>query len=174
MGLAPAAGDDGTRAAERRLAFGLAYAIEQVCADLARPALAASSDPASSDIHVWARGPVGEAVRAEADTYLERDFAAEGAIFVTARSRAFTDMIPRLLDKGISFVEIGGNGEILVTLVSPGELVVPEGARVLFAYALPADPAEHRTGLVVAVRRLHAVLPPLLQAGARLEQVYDY
>jgi hypothetical protein len=44
----------------------------------------------------------------------------------------------------------------------------------LFSYPLPAEPATRRTGLTVAVRKLHLVLPALIKAGTRLEHVYDY
>jgi hypothetical protein len=86
----------------------------------------------------------------------------------------FTEMIPRLIDKGVSFVEIGGNDEIMVTLLSSDSIAVPEGIRILFSYPLPAEPATRRTGLTVAVRKLHLVLPALIKPGARLEHVYDY
>jgi hypothetical protein len=62
----------------------------------------------------------------------------------------------------------------MVTVLSADAMAVPEGARQLFAYPLPADPDRRRTGMVVAVRRLHTVLPALAKAGARLEHVYDY
>ncbi|MER9351887.1 hypothetical protein NKI61_01130 [Mesorhizobium sp. M0514] len=38
---------------------------------------------------------------------------------------------------------------------------------------VPIDPATRRTGLIVAVRKLHIVLPALFEAGARLERVYN-
>jgi len=170
----PAPGDSSVRTGERKLAFGLADTIKQAYADLITKALAATSDPALLDIHVWAKGPVGEATRDEADTLLERDFGADGTVFVTKRYQVFTQMIPRLIDRGISFVEIGGNDEIMVTVLSPAEVTAPEGARALFSYPLPADPETRRTGLTVAVRKLHTVLPALAKAGARLEHVYDY
>lgn len=49
----------------------------------------------------------------------------------------------------------------------------PKGARALFSQPFPIDPATRRTGLIVAVRKLHIVLPALFEAGARLERVYD-
>lgn len=173
LAVRPAAGDGSVRPDERKLAFGLAWSVKQAYADLVRSALAAA-DPAFLDIHVWAKGPVGEATRNEPDTALERDFGADGAVFVTRRYQVFTEMIPRLIDRGVSFVEIGGNDEIMVTVLSADAVAAPDGARALFAYALPADPERRRTGLVVAVRRLHSVLPALASAGARLEHVYDY
>ena len=45
---------------------------------------------------------------------------------------------------------------------------------MLFNQPIPVDPATRRTGLIVAVRKLHLVLPALLSAGAKLEHVYDY
>jgi hypothetical protein len=167
-------GDDEVRTTERRWAFALAYAIKQGYAALIRSGLAATSDPALLDIHVWVKGPIGEAVRGETDTLLERDLGDDGAIFVTKRYQAFTEMIPRLIGQGISFVEIGGNDEILVTVHSADAVAAPEGSRILFEYQLPADPTERRTGLLVAVRRLHTVVPALTKAGASLEHVYDY
>lgn len=175
LALTPAPDDDPVRTAERQWAFGLAYTIKQAYADLIRLALFATSGPIVLDIQVWAKGPVGEAVRPEPDTLLERDFGADGMVFVTRRYQVFTDMIPRLVAKGVSFVEIGGNDEILVTMLSDADLTAPEGSRVLFAYPLPAAPENRRTGLIVAVRRLHTALPALMQqSGARLEHVYDY
>lgn len=170
----PAADDSAVRTSERKLAFGLADTIKQGYADLIKSALAATTDPALLDIHVWAKGPVSEVTRNEPDTLLERDLGADGTVLVTRRYQVFTDMIPRLIGKGISFVEIGGNDEIMVTMLSNDEIKVPEGARTLFSYPLPAEPSTRRTGLTVAVRKLHIVLPALMTAGARLEHVYDY
>jgi hypothetical protein len=170
----PAPGDGSVRPGERKLAFGLADTIKQGYADLIKSALATTADPAFLDIHVWAKGPVAEATRNEPDTALERDLGADSAVFVTKRYQVFTEMIPRLIDKGVSFVEIGGNDEIMVTVLSADAIAVPEGARQLFAYPLPANPDRRRTGMVVAVHRLHTVLPALSKAGARLEHVYDY
>ena len=169
-----AAGDGTMRPNERKLAFGLADTIKQGYADLIKQALAATSDPALLDIHVWANGSVAEATRGEPDTLLERDLGANGAVFITKRYQAFTEMIPRLIEKGVSFVEIGGNDEIMATVLSNDRVDVPEGARELFAYQLPAEPASRRTGLIVAVRKLHTVIPTLAKSGARLEHIYDY
>lgn len=173
MAVARAPGEDHVRTGERKLAFGLADTIKQGYADLIKSALAATSDPAFLDIHVWAKGPVAAALAGEPDTTIEKDLGADGVVFVTKRYQVFTDMIPRLIAKGVSFVEIGGNDEILLTVLSNDALDVPPGTRLLFGYQLPAEPTVRRSGLTVAVRQLHTVLPAL--AGqSRLEHVYDY
>jgi hypothetical protein len=174
MALSPATGDDSIRTTERKWAFGLAYSIKQGYADLIKSALAATADPAFLDIHVWAKGPVAESTRNEPDTALERNMNDDGTVFVTKRYQVFTDMIPRLIAKGVTFVEIGGNDEIMMTVLGKDAITAPAGTRMLFSYQLPADPSQRRTGLTVAVRKLHVVLPALLASGARLEHVYDY
>ncbi|WP_434723690.1 hypothetical protein [Mesorhizobium sp. RIZ17] len=168
----PAAGDDSIRTSERKLAFGLADTVKQWGADLGKSALAGAGDPSPPDIHVWAKGPVGEAARNEPDTLLERDLGGDGTIFVTSRSQAFTAMLPRLIDKGISFVEIGGNDEIMITVTAGAEITAPEGSRILFNQPIPVSPDTRRIALTVAVRKLHLVLPALAKARAKLEHVY--
>jgi len=178
LALRPDAGDDVTRSYERKAQGALAYSIKQTYADAIKSALAATSPAAFLDIHVWATGDqpgtVQTAIAGEADTTLEKDMAGDGAVFVTKRYQVFTDMIPRLIAKGVRLVEIGGNDEILVTVLSNDEIALPPGTRLLFGYQLPAEPAKRRTGITVAVRELHTVLPALTAAGATLEHVYDY
>ncbi|TGV65564.1 hypothetical protein EN801_045095, partial [Mesorhizobium sp. M00.F.Ca.ET.158.01.1.1] len=87
----PAPGDSSIRTSERKLAFGLADTIKQGYADLIKQALAATSDPAFVDVHVWAKGPVGEATRNEPDTLLQRDMGHDGPVFVPTRYQVFTD-----------------------------------------------------------------------------------
>ena len=166
--------DDKLRVWERKAAFGLAYTVKQAYAELIRSGLSATADPAFLDIHVWAQGPVAAAIGGEDETRMVRDLGEDGAVFVTRRYQVFTEMIPRLIERGVRFVEIGGNDEILVTLLSTAPPAPPPGSRVLFAYALPAKPEVTRTGLLVAVPRLHEALPALAAAGAALEHVYDY
>lgn len=170
--------DDSLRTWERKAQGALAYTIKQTYADLIKAGLAATSDPAFLDIHVWATGDepgiVTSAINGEPDTKIEKDLGAEGTAFVTKRYQVFTDMIPRLIARGVRFREIGGNDDILVTVLAGANVAAPTNTRPLFDYPLPAQPDVRRIGLIVPVSRLHIVLPVLTAAGARLEHVYDY
>ena len=169
-----AEGNAAIRSWERKLAFGLSYSIKQAYAALIASGLAATSDAAESHIYVWAQGPVANAIRGQPDTALERRLGADGTVFVTRRYQAFTDLLPRLVAKGVRFVEIGGNQDILLTVLSEEPPITPFGVRQLFAHKLPADPSRRRTGFIVPVASLHVVLPMLAAGGAKLEHVYDY
>jgi hypothetical protein len=162
------------RSWERKLGFGLAYSVKQGYAALIRQGLSATSDAALLDIHVWAAGPVADAIAGEADTRLERELGADGAVFVTRRYQVFTEMIPRLIEKGVRFVEIGGNRLIFLTVLYEDDLAAPDGTQVLFDYALPARRETRRAGIVAEVGALHTLLPALTTGGAVLEHVYDY
>ncbi len=91
----PAPGDSAVRTSERKLAFGFADTIKQGYADLIKSALAATSDPAALDIHVWAKGPVGEATRgAGRPLFLEISrFVVIGG-HLDARQRGFIAVMP--------------------------------------------------------------------------------
>lgn len=162
------------RSWERRLAFGAALSVKQGYADVIQSGLAATSDPALLDIHVRATGPVAAAIAGEPDTQLTLDMGANGAAFVTRRYQVFTDMVPRLIDRGLRFVEIGGNRLIFLTVTAPAAVAPPQGTTPVFDYPLPARPSTRRIGLVAEVARLHETLPALVAAGATLEHLYDY
>lgn len=162
------------RSWERKLAFGLSYTIKQAYADMIASGLEATSDAALLDIHVWAKGPVPLAIEGEPDTRLELDFGDDGAVFVTRRYQVFTELVPRLVNRGLRFVEIGGNDLIFITVLSGGPISAPPGASTLFSYALPAEPETWRSGIISPVGELHNILPALDKAGAGLEHVYDY
>jgi hypothetical protein len=172
--IEPAASWASVRSWERKLGFGLAYTIKQGYADLIKSGLDATSEAALLDIHVWALGPVAAAIAGEQGTELVENLGADGAVFVTKRYQVFTDMIPRLIDRGMRFVEIGGNRLIFVTVTAREAIPAPKGTQTVFDYALPADPATRRIGLIVPVSELHTALPALANAGAKLEHVYDY
>ncbi len=172
--IEPAKGIAGIRSWERKIAFGLSYSVKQVYAWIIRKGLAASSEPAKLDIHVWAKGPVGKAVRGLEDTGIVQQMGDDGAVFVTPRYQIFTDRVPTFIDQGLQFVEIGGNDEVLLTLLSAKPLPETEGTRLLFSYQLPADPDTWRTGVNVSIPKLHTALPALLKDGGKLEHLYDY
>lgn len=170
----PAGGLAAVRSWERKLAFGAAYTIKQGYADFIKSGLDATAEAALLDIIVWARGPVAEAIAGEPDTQIVRDLGDDGAVFVTKRYQVFTDMIPRLIKKGVRFVEIGGNRLIFLTLRSEGGFVAVDGAQEIFSYHIPALVDGRRTGFAVPIARLHEILPALTENHAGLEHIYDY
>ena len=169
-----ARGPQAIRSWERKLSGATAYTIKQIAAYLTGMVLGPGRATAERDLHVWAKGPVAAAIRSAPKTRLDKDFGADGMVFTTPAGHPFTALVPRLISDGVRFVEIAGNDEILVTALCKDIVFAPAGAKTLFAYRIPADPDFRRTALIVSVRHLHQVLPALVSAGARIENIYDY
>lgn len=169
-GTSMASGPAVVRSLERKLAFGGAYTVKQILAAVSVSALPAGAAP-SDEVHIWI-GPA-EAMP-EADASLVKDLGDDGVVLASGRPHLLTDLVAGLVAQGALMVEIAGNDEILLTVLSNDEVPQPQGARELFAYQLPAEPFVRRTGMIVPVGRLHLILPELAAAEARLEQIHGY
>lgn len=172
--LPPAKDLGAVRSWERKLAFGLSDSVKIGYARLIKAGIASTTGADETEIAVWATGPVADAIAGEADTVAFKDLGDKGSLFVTRRYQAFSELAPRLAAKGVRFVEIGGNTLILATVLAPKPVEMPGLAQSYFSETVPADPGVVRTGLVLAVARLHEALPAIAAAGGELEHLYDY
>jgi hypothetical protein len=163
------------RSWERKIAFGAADTIKQGYAAAIKAAIAAGPGKDETEIAVWAKGPVAQAIALEPNVTLLGDFGEDGAVFIAKRYQAFTELAARLADRGVGFVEIGGNRQILATVTGPRAIDHPPGAiTVHFSQDIPARPGLVRTGLLVPVANLHELFGPLQDGGFELEHLYDY
>ena len=82
---------------------------------------------------------------------------------------------PRLLRQGVSFVEIAGNDEIMLTAFAPRgwEYDLAHG-RFLFAMPYLTDPNLNRIAVTMPVADLDEVLLGLEERGVTLEHIFDY
>ena len=77
--------------------------------------------------------------------------------------------------KGVRFVNIAGNDEILVTALAPaGRTPDVSPAQIASLAPLPTDRSRVRLALRVPVRSLHDVLTRLVSGGITIEHLYDY
>lgn len=158
------------RSLERRFALSAEYGVKAVYARLM--AQAAALAPATLTI----RSIIDrfDDQDAEGDiTLIER--RPDGSVVIeTPRYRAFTDVILRLAAREISFIEIAGNEEILVTLLTDGDIAGFPARHKLFQTRLQARPGWTRLGIVVSVRELGAIVRASQRPGAEFEHAYDY
>lgn len=91
------------------------------------------------------------------------------------RYQAFTRYAQMLARGGMRFVEIAGNrGTILVSIVAPANVPIPEGTRQLFQQPILTQPGRERRVLEVPVARLGDVLNFYAADAAEVEHVFDY
>ncbi|HWV52665.1 hypothetical protein [Pseudorhodoplanes sp.] len=158
------------RSIERRMALTMEYGVKAGYAWLI--AQGAALSPAKLTIRsVIADGdPVPGA-----DMKVVEQLSDGTSIVETPRYRAFTQILLALMERNRRIVEIAGNDEIFITvLTKDGEPFAPEGARALIAVPLQARPGFSRRGYSVRIAALPAFGQALRQAGGEFEHAYDY
>ncbi|HEX6612257.1 MAG TPA: hypothetical protein VF022_00125 [Rhodanobacteraceae bacterium] len=97
------------------------------------------------------------------------------ALVALPRYQAFTRYAQVLARGGMRFVEIAGNrGTILVSVVAPANVPIPEGIRQLFQQPILTQPGRERRVLEVPVNRLSDVLVFYSSGYAEIEHAFDY
>lgn len=158
------------RSLERRFALSAEYAVKAAYARLM--AQAAALAPAALTIRsIVDRLDDRDAV---GDIKLIERRADGSAVIETPRYRAFTRIILRLADGESSFIEIAGNDEILLTLLTYGDIPGFPARHKLFETRLQARPGWTRFGIVVPVRELGGLVRASKRVNAVFEHAYDY
>jgi hypothetical protein len=159
---------------ERKLALTAEYGVKAVYAALIR--LSTGAVYGADDLHVEARVEAApEALRADARVRPVQQIAPGAWIVRLPRYEPFTGVAAALVARGVRFVEIAGNDEILLTALVPrGWRHSADAGRLVLVEPVLTDPATARLAVAVSVPALHAVLPLLAAQGARLEHLYDY
>lgn len=91
------------------------------------------------------------------------------------RYQEFTDVALRLARQGVTFTEIAGNGQVLLTALAPkaASFDLP-GAELLFATEILTDSNRQRWAIRIPVPSLHTILQQLGDQGIYIEHIYDY
>ena len=95
-------------------------------------------------------------------------------IYIT-RFEYFSLAVPGLTERGLSFVEIAGNDELLVTLIGDeGGTYNFQYGEYLFELPILTQPGLARVAMKVSVPELHLFLRELDGGVAILEHIYEY
>ncbi len=90
------------------------------------------------------------------------------------RYQTFTQTVPKLVSKNISFVEIAGNRQILLTLIAPKETNFWETETVLYEWEILTEPNFKRVALIANIQELHKILMNVNTNESKLDHIFDY
>jgi hypothetical protein len=91
------------------------------------------------------------------------------------RYQEFTKIASGLAERGVHFVEIAGNGEILISVLAQDSSHFDgSGAHEVFSNPVLTNPGIRRIILACEVPSLHSVLLSLRSRGITVEHIYDY
>ncbi|MBI3797034.1 MAG: hypothetical protein HY268_08715 [Deltaproteobacteria bacterium] len=91
------------------------------------------------------------------------------------RYEPFTKAVTELANKGVQFIEIAGNEQILMTVIAPPAWqATPQQGEILLARPILTQPDKKRVAITVTVSQLHAVIPSLAQENVTVDHIYDF
>ncbi len=106
---------------------------------------------------------------------LLKDFGNNNLVVTLPRWGGFTEIIPKLAEAEIKFVNISGNDDILVTVIADKKTneSINDG-KYLFSSLVISPENKKRLAYSVKVGELSQFINALKQQGMSLEHVYDY
>lgn len=158
---------DALRDRERRFALGAEYGAKSAYAGVIEAAVASAGADALT-LRMIVTGPnLGFLQGQEGVTVIGT--TAQGVQIETTRYRALTRVLSALADRDVDVVEIAGNDDIMLTVLSDAPTM--EGA--LFSFARQGY-GDYRHLLLVKVPDLMGHLRAIAAGPAQLEHVHDY
>lgn len=159
---------------ERKLALSAEYGVKGAYGWIIRHATGAVYGSADLTIHVWIDNAPG-AIFADSRIRKVKETSPRAYIVVMPRYEEFTEIVTTLARRGVRFLDIAGNDEILLTAIAPRAWEYgPKEGKVVFGEGLLTDPGLKRIAVKAPVRSLHAILADLESRGAKVEHLYDY
>jgi FAD/FMN-containing dehydrogenase len=172
------ASDPGTwtlRRLERDAAVPLELGAQAVWGKVIKKATKTAYSPADYTIEALVRTNGADPEKAFPGIKVLRAFDGDERLLSIPRYESFKRAALALAAKNIRFVEIAGNGRILVTVVAPASWDGgPLYGDVVDEWPLLTDATRKRVALTVPVAELTAALRGLPAEKAEIDHVYDY
>ncbi|WP_119269866.1 hypothetical protein [Taklimakanibacter deserti] len=171
----PFAGPGPVRKAERRFAVSAELAVKAAYGWLIKGGSETVYEPAQLEIHALMRGLPLDTAPIDRRIVLVETFRDGTQLVKLPRYQPFTEIVQKLGQTNATFLEIGGNSNILISLTVPDNWAPPEGMPpILFETKILSGAGGKRVGLSVPVTLLLDVVRNIAPSGAQLEHVYDY
>jgi hypothetical protein len=163
-----------TRKLERRFSLTAELAVKAVYASVVGLSTGVAYAAAGPQVHVWIE-------RAPASVFSDTQFSAvaseknQGAILALPGGEPFTRLMLDLQSRGVKFISIAGNDDILMTALLRAKQPAPGApARVLTTVPVLTNADVSRVALSVPVASLSDVITTVLTDGGQIERIYDY
>lgn len=163
------------RKGERKIALSTEYGSKAAYAWVIRQGTQSVYSAEDLQIGVLATGVTQQIAAQEPELKIVQQIDAQTTLLTIPRYEAFTQIVPRLAEQGVRFVEIAGNDDILITVLAPQDWTATlDSAQVLFDMPILTQPARKRAVIQVPVAELHQVIQALENQTITLEHIYDY
>lgn len=160
---------------ERKVFLSVDYSFEAFYCWLIEQMTHASYGYEPSDTYAWIENATEEIFGGGSHIRKVKQVGPGAFVVIIPRYQEFTTIASELAHRGVRFVEIAGNDEVLLSAIAPRgwSYDVGEG-EVLFTADILTRPDARRVVLRVPVAALSNVLNGLAERKVRLEHVYDF
>jgi len=171
----PRAGPGRFRKWERRFALSTELAVKAAYGWLIKGGSETVYEPAQLEIHALMRGVPIDTASVDRRIEIVQTFRDGTQLVKLPRYQPFTEIVQKFGATGASFLEIGGNSNILISLMAPDNWTPPDDfPPVLFETRNLSGAGGKRVGLAVPVNVLLDIIRKIGPSGAALEHIYDY
>ncbi len=170
----PLSGPHLIRKWERRFALTAEYGGKAIYGWLLGAASASTYGAEDLVIYAHVEG-ASESVFTEPGIENVRQVGPDGYVIRLPRYEAFTRAALALDAKGVRFVSVAGNDELLLTAIAARDMALPSGpAQTVATLPILTEPARARLAVRTPFSALHDTLATLRARGAIIEHLYDY
>jgi hypothetical protein len=170
----PLVGAHMTRKLERRASLSVQLVVKAVYASVVGLSTGVAYAAAGPQVHVWIERTPGS-VATDKQFSVVGTAPNQGAIVALPGGEPFTRLMLDLHSRGVKFISIAGNDDILVTLILGKDQPVPGApASVLTKVPVLTRPEFTRVALSVPVGSLADLMTGVLSNGGAVERIYDY
>ncbi len=162
------------RKCERKFFLSLEYGVKSLYAGVIRLASHAVYGVADTEVYATVRS-IPESAFEISGVKKVRQLEDGSWIITVPHYQGFTETVPLLARQGVQFVEIAGNDEILLTIVTPSDWTYDlADGRPLFTMELLSGVASKRVAIQAPVKSLGALLREIEAQKLNVEHLYDY
>lgn len=170
----PLFGDHLIRKWERRVVLSFEYVVKMLYGGFIRGATKLVYGAPDTEVQAIVTNIPKDAIDGTNVRLLE-DLGEGRSLVALPHYQGFTDVTPGLAERGMKFVTIAGNDEILLTVKAPTafQYNLPTG-QVIFEQSLMVNPSFKRLAIQVPVVSLSEIITKLVSEGIIIEHLFDY
>jgi len=150
------------------------YGLEAIYCQLIELGTHATYEHEDTTTSAWITVPSSTAVSALSGIGVVKELGGGNYLVKIPRYQEFTTRALESAHVGIPFVQIAGNGNILISVLSDHSFNVPTGAEIVRSDRIPSEPERSRVALLCRVSELSETLLALEKQGVYIEHVYDF
>lgn len=173
----PLRGKHPVRKWERKFILTVDYGLEAIYAEILQAASHVTYGTESADTLTVIENAPESLFHEFPSVKVEAETSRGSYLVIIPRYQEFTNLAVSLAKRDVRFVEIAGNNEIMLTIVTPADwnydLPAEQGA-LLFKEDFLTRRDVKRIALECPVRVLHSILKNLSDRGIQIEHIYDY